>query len=63
MPFRIDQPLVISKTDARRLAIVCQHLAAPQQVANEANVMVTGRASGQRLWAITDAHLPQERLR
>lgn len=35
MPFGIDQPLVISKTDARRLAIASQHLAAPQQAANE----------------------------
>lgn len=33
------QPLVISKTEARRLAIVRQHLAAPREVAVEENLM------------------------
>lgn len=38
MQSECQQPLVISQTDARRLAITCQHLDYPQLTADEANL-------------------------
>lgn len=44
MQSQFQQPLVISQTDARRLAITCQHLDYPQLTANEANLTTVLRA-------------------